>query len=144
VAAGVGLLGCILPWLKVEILFFSQSENGLNDWCGWAAMGGLVSAGAMAVMGADRNKPVEEKNKKMITLGGGAALVFPLLYIIRVMISDGSELATYGIGLFITIIAGIAVLAIPFVIKDDGNFSMPTKDSLKADVNKMKEGTPLE
>lgn len=36
-------------------------------------------------------------------------------------------------------LAVIAVLAVPFVIKDTGEFEMPTKDSIKEEFNEMKD-----
>jgi hypothetical protein len=139
-AAALGLVACILPWLTVSFFGMSVSVNAFDAWYGWLAFGGFISALSLSVIGDDRNAAIDANNKKFVAGAGATALAMTLFYVIIEKMSDAGSLASIGIGAWLAIVAGIGVLAIPFVIKDDGNFEMPTADSIKDDVSSMTDG----
>lgn len=129
-AAGLGLLGMILPWASIWII----SQNGFNSgWAGWGTLAGLGGAIGIVLKDADKKLPLDAQGKKLIMGCGGAAAFCSLMAMI-IFKANGMGVITLGIGVFICLLAGAAILAIPFVIKGDGNMSMPTKDSIKDDL----------
>jgi hypothetical protein len=62
-----------------------------------------------------------------------------ILAMIGMSVQDGSEYVTFGLGMYLALLAAIAVVAIPFVIKENGDFSMPTKDELVNELNEIKD-----
>ncbi|MBI3133126.1 MAG: hypothetical protein HYZ14_00480 [Bacteroidetes bacterium] len=127
IAAGVGLLGMIMPWASVWIV----SQNGFNSgFAGWATLAGFGAAAGITFKAEDKNQPLDSSSKKVVMGGGAAAAFFSLLAMILLK-SQGGGYLTLGTGVFLCFIAGAAVLAIPFIIKGDGNMQMPTKDSIK-------------
>jgi hypothetical protein len=139
VAAGVGLLSCFMTWATVGVSFFSMSVNGVQSgWGGKIALLGFILAIVFALLG-DRNQPIEKDKKKFVMIGGIVALVMTLLAMVGMSFQEGSSMVTFGIGIYISLLAGIALTAMPFVIKDSGDFEMPTKDALVDDLKEMKE-----
>jgi cytochrome bd-type quinol oxidase subunit 2 len=139
VAAGVGLLSCFMTWATVGVSFFSMSVNGVKSgWGGKIALLGFILAIVFALLG-DRNQPIEKDKKKFVMIGGIIALVMTLLAMVGMSFQEGSSMVTFGIGIYISLIAGIALSAMPFVIKDSGDFEMPTKDALVDDLKEMKD-----
>ena len=53
--------------------------------------------------------------------------------------SYGAVGGGFGIGLWIGLLASLAIVAVPFVIKDSGEISMPTKESIKDEFNEIKD-----
>ncbi|MGV6861794.1 MAG: hypothetical protein ACWA41_08475 [Putridiphycobacter sp.] len=138
-AAGVGLLSCILPWASINVFFIKTSVSGLGVWSGWLTFLGFVLAGVFGFLGDDRNQPVEKSKRVFITIGGAVAFLFALLTMVIWATSDGSAMMSFGIGMYLALLSGIALAAIPFVIKDDGGFEMPTKEAVMEDLKEMKE-----
>ena len=81
----------------------------------------------------DRNIAMEQKMVKGVAIAGGICTLF-MIWKLFVDI----KLTYAAIGAYLTILAGIVVLAVPFVIKDSGDFQMPTKESIKDEFNDMK------
>ena len=136
VAAGLGLIGLILPWQTFSVGWLgSGSANALNSgWFGYCTLAGIIGGAAVIFKDSDKNVVLPADTKKLVMAGGGAAALFSLLGIIII----GSNSAAYfgasvslGVGPFVTLISGVGILGIPFAIKGDGSFQMPTKDSIK-------------
>jgi len=136
---GVGVLSCLMPWAKVQVLFFSDTVSGLGVWTGWFTFLGFILAGIFAILGDDKTKSIEKDKTKFVTIGGAVALVFVLLTMLIWGTGEGSRLMTFGLGMYLALLSSIALIAIPFVLKDNGEFEMPTKDSLSENFNQMKD-----
>ena len=131
IAAGVGLLGMVMPWATVWIL----SQNGFNSgFAGWGTLAGLGAAAGITFKADDKKLPLDSTSKKEVMGGGAAAVIFPIIAMILLK-SEGGIYLTLGMGVYLCCIAGALVLAVPFVIKGDGSTQMPTKDSIKDEVN---------
>jgi len=63
--------------------------------------------------------------KKAVAGIGAGAAAFMLIELLRI----GFQFASFGV--YFSLLAGVAVMAVPFVIKGDGSMQMPTKDSIK-------------
>jgi hypothetical protein len=125
IAAAVGILSAFLPWARVSMFGMSVSANGMDGGDGWLSLGLFAAAAGLAIAGGDRNLALEGSTKKAVAgIGAGvtAFMVFELFYI-------GFSWASYGV--YLSILAGAAIMAVPFVIKGDGSMSMPTSDSIK-------------
>ncbi len=135
-AAGLGLIGIILPWQSVSIGFLgSASANAFNSgWVGYATIIGIIGAAGVIFKDTDKSVILPADTKKIVLAAGGAAALFSLLGII-IITSGAADVfgvgVSVGIGPFLSLVAGLAIMAIPFVIKGDGSMQMPTKDSIK-------------
>lgn len=61
----------------------------------------------------------------------------PLYMLFELFISIGLSFSSFGV--YLALLAGLGILAVPFVIKDSGEFEMPTTDSIKDEFNEMKD-----
>ncbi|MEX1002643.1 MAG: hypothetical protein WDZ35_11055 [Crocinitomicaceae bacterium] len=141
IAAGVGLLGVLLPWATWKVAWMSGSVNGFSPWEGWATIAGLGAAAGILFKAEDRNTAIDAATKKIVLGGGAAAFLFPLIFIIRLSASSSGAMGSamgFGIGVFLALLAGLAIVAIPFAIKADGEFEMPSKDSINKDIKEIK------
>jgi hypothetical protein len=150
IAAGLGVISTFLPWgsysanLGIFGGFQTYSYSGITTLVGILAF--LLCGGAIALAFiGDREKAIDADKVKFVAIAGAAVFLFSLLHLLLNM-GGSSELDITGLskssisfGVFITIIAGLATVAVPFVVKDSGEISMPTKDSIKDEFNNMKE-----
>jgi len=139
VAAGVGLLGCLLPWQIASAGFFGTlSYNAFSSgWVGYATLLGVLAAAGIIFKDSDKTVVLPADTRKVVIVAGGAVVLFSLLGII---IISSNATGNYGFGIsmgmgpILCLIAGVGVLGVPFAIKGDGSFKMPTKDSIKEDM----------
>ena len=116
---------------------FSTSVSGIGTWQGILIFLMCAGAGVLAFLGEDRNGPIEANFVKFVAIAGGVSFLLLLLIIIN---GAGSGFgASFGAGIWLELVATLAIVAVPFVIKDSGEISMPTKDSIKDEFNNMKE-----
>ncbi|MBK7129487.1 MAG: hypothetical protein IPM74_06765 [Crocinitomicaceae bacterium] len=125
IAAAVGIISAFLPWARVSMFGYSASVNGIDGGDGWLSIGLFGVAAGLAIANGDKTKVLEGTMKKAVAGVGAGAAAFMLIELLRI----GFEFASFGV--YLSLLAGIGVMAIPFVIKGDGGFEMPTKDSIK-------------
>ncbi len=139
VASGIGLLSCLMTWATASISVVNISMSGVKSgWGGKIAFLGFALAIVFALLG-DRNQPIEKDKKKFVMIAGIIAFLITLLSMLGMSFGEGSQYVTLGIGIYLSLLAGIVVTAIPFVVKDSGDFHVPTKDELVDDLKEMKE-----
>lgn len=136
IAAGVGVLSTFLPWVSVSMGFLGNyTASGLSlGWPGYLTFLGCAAAGVFAFLGDDRNAPIDSAFVKFVAIAGAVPFLVVLLNVIRAVSSGG-----LGFGIWLALLASLAIVAVPFVIKDSGEFSMPTKDSIKDEFNEIKD-----
>lgn len=136
VAAGIGIVGLLLTWFSIDAGFFSYSQNGFSSgWTGWGTLAAIGGAAGLVFKADDKNVELDAQTKKMVAGAGAGALVLPLLAIIIVKMQTGGNFVDLGLGLFICMLSGLAIAALPFAIKGDGEFEMPNKETIKADLD---------
>ena len=100
IGAGLGMLGCFLPWAHVGIF----SVSGYQGPDGWIAMGLFAIPLAVALLGKHAKPMSGIKFVALVTgLSGGALGVVKIATI-------PSPMASPGIGLFAMVIGGVLVL----------------------------------
>jgi hypothetical protein len=135
IAAGaIGIIATFLPWASISIFGQTFSVSGTAG-DGWISLGIFAAAIGMAVKGDDRAAEMDDKTRKAVAILGGVAAAYMLIELVGLI---GFQFS--GIGVYLGLIAGIGVAAIPFVIKGDGSMEMPSKESVTEDINEMKEG----
>lgn len=125
IAGAVGILSAFLPWAKISLFGFSTSASGIEGGDGWLSLALFAAAAGLAFTSGDKAAVLEGSMKKAVGGIGAGVSAFMLIELLRI----GFSYASYGV--YLSILAGVAVMAMPFVIKGDGNFQMPTKDSIK-------------
>jgi hypothetical protein len=141
IAAGLGVIASFMPWFTVVLPFFGKtSVTALAFWQGILFLLFCGAAGTFAFLGDKREGPIEAQNVKFVAGGGAGAFLMVLFVLLSGTGSAYGDVGgSFGIGLWIGLLASLAIVAIPFVIKDSGEFSMPTKDSIKDEFNEIKD-----
>lgn len=135
IAAGLGLVSLFLPWASLSMFGVSYSVNGLQaGGPGYIMLVVFVVAGVFAFLGDDRTAPIDASKVKIVA---GVAALGVLMMLYQLLAGIGFSYA--GLGAYLAFIAALAVLAVPFVIKDSGAIEMPTADSIKDEFNEIKD-----
>ncbi|MFT5821411.1 MAG: hypothetical protein ACI8ZM_002664 [Crocinitomix sp.] len=132
IAAGIGVVSTFLPWISISFFGMSTSATGLSVWAGLLTLVVCAVAGVFAFLGDDRNQAIDSANVKFVAIAGGVGVLLVLLFVL-------ANFSYVGSGAYIGLLATAAVAAVPFVIKDSGEFKMPTKDSIKDEFNEIKD-----
>ena len=124
IAAVVGVISAFLPWASVKAGGFSISANGLDGGDGYITIILFAAAGYLTF----RNEKSEElsgNNLYMVIGGFGLAGLLGLYDLIEAdsAMPAGNAYASVsiGIGLYLTVLAGLAGAVIPFVLKNKKN-----------------------
>jgi hypothetical protein len=125
IAGAVGVLSAFLPWARVSLFGFSTSVNGIDGGDGWLSLALFGAAIGLVLATGDKKLVLEGTMKKAVAGIGAGAAAFMLIELLRI----GFQFASFGV--YFSLLAGVAVMAVPFVIKGDGSMQMPTKDSIK-------------
>ncbi len=125
IAGAVGVLSAFLPWARVSLFGFSASVNGIDGGGGWLSLALFGAAIGLVLATGDRKLVLGGTMKKAVAGIGAGAAAFMLIELLRI----GFQFASFGV--YFSLLAGVAVMAVPFVIKGDGSMQMPTKDSIK-------------
>ena len=128
IAAVIGIAAAFLPWVKVSLFGFSVSASGTEAGDGWISLGLFAAAAGIAVATGDRSGELDAAMKKAIGGIGAGAAGFMLIELFRI----GFDAASYGV--YLSLLAGAGVMAVPFAVKGDGSFEMPNKDTIKEDL----------
>ncbi|UKN01672.1 hypothetical protein K6119_18270 [Paracrocinitomix mangrovi] len=130
----LAIVAAFLPWISISFFGMTVRASGISAglYDGWIVLGLGAAVAGLAFTQGDRNAELDATQKKTIA-GMGGAIVGYMLFFMFVRAQGG--FGALGIGVYIALLSGIAVLAAPFVIKGDGNFEMPTKDTIKADLD---------
>ncbi len=119
IAAAIGVISTFLPWAKVSLLGFSQSVSGLEAG-GWITLLLYGGAGVLAVLG-DRNELMTKKNRTIVLILSGLGALFSLIKIIQI---SSEDLISLSFGVLLALLAGLALVAIYFVVKGDGSIDV--------------------
>jgi len=115
IICGVGVIGVFLPWYKFANLFGgffgisgSYTVSGMSTTWGWLAFLNFAGAAAFALFG--KQMKLNDKLQKNLPLyTGGAALLCSAIAFIRII---SLSYGTAGVGLYISLLAGIALLLV--------------------------------
>ncbi len=132
IAGAVGVLSAFLPWARVSLFGFSTSVNGIDGGDGWLSLALFGAAIGLVLVTGDKKLVLEGTMKKAVAGIGAGAAAFMLIELLRI----GFQFASFGV--YFSLLAGVAVMAVPFVIKGDGSMQMPTKDSIKDELKYYK------
>ena len=115
VICGVGIIGTFLPWVTVSFLGYSSSVSGISGTWGWLTLIGFAGAAGSVLFGKQMGV-TESLGKQLPLYTGGAATLFCVISLIRVLSNSGGygELGGVGLGfgLIISLVAGVALLLV--------------------------------
>jgi NADH:ubiquinone oxidoreductase subunit 6 (subunit J) len=131
IAAIVGVISIFLPWIAVSGLGISMSENGLHSY-GVMAFIGFIGAVILIIMG-DQTKPLDKTMWFVELIAGAVALIFTLLFMTNLS-GDTFGAAGFGIGIWISILAAIGVLASTWLFKSPEDSLQDSFENLKSKV----------
>ena len=113
IISAIGAIGVFLPWFSVYSLFGSITVSGISRT--WGLLTFLAFAGAIATSLFSKQMKLNEAISKNLPLyTGGGALLFSAISFIRILTSGYAGAA--GFGLYISLLAGIALVLIGFNI----------------------------
>lgn len=104
----VGAVGVFLPWVRISFFGMSSSASGIQAWQGILALVVLLAIAAIVILGQTIKIP--EKNvKQIMSYGAYIPLGFSAWVLVDVLTT---KMEQPGIGLFITLLASIALALI--------------------------------
>ena len=131
IAAIVGIISVFLPWIAVSGLGVSMSKNGLRSY-GMMVFIGFIGAVILTIMG-DQTKPLDKTMWFVELIAGAVALIFTLLFMTNLS-GDTFGAAGFGIGIWISVLAAIGVLASTWLFKSPGDSLRDGFENLKSKV----------
>ena len=119
IAAGVGIIAAFLPWAKITF-FVSETSIGLSVGA-WFSLLLYAGAGALAFLG-EKSSAIEESKRMLFVILSGLGALFSLWRLIQF----GSEkMISAGIGCYLSLLAGLALVGIYFFVTDEGEIKFP-------------------
>lgn len=131
IAAIVGIISIFLPWIAVSGLGISMSENGLHSY-GVMVFIGFIGAVILTIMG-DQTKPLDKTTWFVELIAGAIALIFTLLFMTNLS-GDTFGAAGFGIGIWISVLAAIGILASAWLFKSPEDSLQDGFENLKSKV----------
>lgn len=128
IASAIGIISAFLPWARMSMFGMSVSASGIDGGDGWLSLALFAAAGGITFATGDKMGVLDGTMKKAVGGIGAGVTLFMIIELLRV----GLGMASFGV--YFSILAGVAVMALPFAIQGDGSFKMPTKDSIKEDI----------
>ena len=116
-AALLGAISAFLPWATASALGITQSTSGTSANDGIITLIAFIAAGVLAVLGNREEAVTENKFKYGIVAAGAAGAAIAIINLIDINNTPsimGVGLSV-GIGIYLTILAGAALIAVPFI-----------------------------
>lgn len=137
IASAIGVIAVFLPWLTISVSMFGVSEsNSTNGFRSYGIMVfiAFIVAGIIPLMGNQQS--ALEKNLWFSELIAGAiAVLFLVISFFNLSNSLGGGFgianASYGFGMWIALVASLAILLISWMYRDPSNNLKEGFDSLK-------------
>ena len=143
VAAAIGIISTFLPWISISAdafgLNINQSQNGFHG-IGILYFLLLIAVAAIAALGEQKEKL--QKNMRLAVIGAGVLAVICMLIGYGNIIdtsSNGMGMVEAGIGygFILSFLSALAIIAIPFIIKDPAESLAGDIANLKSTVKTM-------
>jgi hypothetical protein len=132
IAAAAGLISVFLPWITVGAFGMSNSVNGFRSY-GIAVFIAFAVAIAISILG-DQTRTLDQ-TMWMVALGAGAvAVLFTILFFTD--LNGGFGIVDPGFGIWISLIAAVAVIGAAWMFKNPA-------DSLKSGFDSIKKTIPV-
>jgi hypothetical protein len=130
IAAAIGVISVFLPWVTVSMMGFSESVNGFR---GVGIIVFLAFAGAIVVSLMGDQTAKLEKTLWLLALASGAiAFIFALIAFADTSGGDlGFVGAGHGFGIWLSLIAALAVTASAWFFKSPSDNIASSFESLK-------------
>jgi len=137
ILAAIGLIAVFLPWVTVGGVFGnSLNAHGFNG-TGVVVFLALLAVAVIAIMGDQ--KKAEERNMWMITLlAGFIALLFAIIKYSQIS-GSAFGIVSAGYGLWISLIASLAVIICAWLFKSPGDSLQSGFDSLKRNTHNISQ-----
>ncbi|MBJ7688506.1 SHOCT domain-containing protein [Weissella confusa] len=127
VVAVVGMLTTFLPWFKISGLA-SLAKESVKGTAGdrWITLIVFLAAGVVAVAVGGRDKPLQGFFRYAAVVAGAINLIIGFYE----LTNGGADAGIYGSadptwGLWILMLASLALIVVPFVVKEDGQPVQP-------------------
>ncbi len=132
IAALIGVISIFLPWVSVGFGGFGITVNGFHSW-GILCFLAFVGAGIIAYMG-DQTSNLPKTMWFAALVCGGLSLLGVLIFLSE---AGGAS----GFGLYIGLLAAIAVAGSAWMFKNPGDDFKSGFDSLKKEINDKTQST---
>ncbi len=128
IASGIGIISMFLPWVKISLFGFSNSENGMHG-SGVFIFLCFVACGVISFLG---NQSANlERTMWMVTLiTGGLAAVIMIINFLRA--SDVMNFLSYGF--YLALLSSIGIVVAAYMFRTPGESIKSGFDSLKKDI----------
>ncbi len=134
IASAVGVVSSFMPWAKVSLMGFSQSAAGVSTFWGWILLAAYAVAGVLAFMG-DRSQAMDKMKRALTLVIGAGGVVLSVIYMIYLF---SENLVSPAFGLYLSLLSGLALVAIYFVVKGDGSIDVKNIEKPTDLINTLK------
>ncbi|PID88171.1 MAG: hypothetical protein CSB06_01650 [Bacteroidia bacterium] len=124
IVAGIGVLAAFLPWMKVSVFGISQTASGMSNAIALLSFLAYIGVGVLAFLG-DRKEVLEKKKKRIVLILGAVGALWSLFRMVQVM---SEEMASVGIGCWLSLLAGLALIGACFFVNGKGEVKLPKED----------------
>lgn len=141
-SAVIGMLSTFMAWAKVQVFFIKKDMNLFDTdvpAVGWVLLLCFLLASVFSFLGDDRSKPIGKSNRLVVLLTGIAALLITIFGMLAWGFGDAASYTTFGLGIYLSFLTSLALVIVPFVLKENGEFVVPSKESLKDELSGMKD-----
>lgn len=126
VAAAIGVIAMFLPWWSISLgIFGGGSVNGMHGE-GIIVFLCFIGAVILALMG-DQSKNLTQSHWMLALIAGGLAAIITLITFFNI-----PEVGDRGIGLYLALLAAIAMVAFAFLFRSASDSLQSGFDSLKS------------
>ena len=143
IAAAVGIISIFLPWATVSMGMLgvseSESANGFRSY-GILVFLGFLAAAGVSLMG-DQTKTLDKTMWIVSLIAGGVSVLFTALYMTNISNAFGANGGLgmvdvgFGFGLWIALLASLAVLAFSWMYRNPADDIKGAFDSFKKDIS---------
>ena len=138
IAAAVGLIAVFLPWWSISLgVFGGGSVNGMHNE-GIIVFLAFLAAVVLSVVG-DQSKNLDQTNWMLTLIAGGLAAIISLITFV-----NAPPIGDRGIGLYLSLIAAIGVVALAYINRGSGETLQGGFDTLKSRFGKHSETAPAD
>lgn len=136
IAAAAGIIAVFLPWISITVGMFGYSEthstNGFRSY-GIVVFLSFIVAGIAAFLG-NQTAALEKTNWLVALVAGAAALLFTVIFMLSGSDATGGfglADAHFGFGLWIALVASIAVILFGWMYRNPENNLKESFESIK-------------
>lgn len=117
ISALLGFSAAFMPWLSVNMGIFSKSSSGFEQVFGFLTILLFIPAIIFSLVG-DRSQSISGKKIYGSIIPSLLSSVLAIIFIVFISSQPESAIASFGIGVYLTLLSPLALTVLTFILKD--------------------------